>query len=49
MTGTKIQLLAHATFKITTPEGKIIIIDPWFSGNDFMKAEDKIQDKIDLK
>jgi L-ascorbate metabolism protein UlaG (beta-lactamase superfamily) len=46
--GTKIQLLAHATFKITTPEGKIIIIDPWFSGNDFMKAEDKVQEKIDL-
>ncbi len=48
MAGTQIQLLAHATFKVTTPEGKIIIIDPWFSGNEFMKAEDKVQETIDL-
>lgn len=45
---TKIQLLAHATFKVITPEGKVIIVDPWFTGNDFLQEKDKVQEKIDL-
>lgn len=48
MSSTRIQLLAHATFKVTTPEGRIIIIDPWFTGNDFIKPEDRTQDRVDL-
>ena len=35
---TKIQLLGHATFKVTTPEGKIIIIDPWLLDNPYIPA-----------
>lgn len=31
--GNKLTWLGHATFKITTPSGKVILIDPWFSGN----------------
>ncbi|MCC7245745.1 MAG: metal-dependent hydrolase [Saprospiraceae bacterium] len=45
---TKIQLLAHATFKVITPEGKVIIVDPWFTGNDFLHEKDRVQEKIDL-
>jgi L-ascorbate metabolism protein UlaG (beta-lactamase superfamily) len=45
---TKIQLLGHATFKVTTPEGRIVIIDPWLIDNPFIPEKDKVQDKIDL-
>ena len=27
--GNKITYLGHATVKITTPDGKVILIDPW--------------------
>ncbi|HOY04643.1 MAG TPA: metal-dependent hydrolase [Saprospiraceae bacterium] len=48
MGSTRIQYLAHATFKVTTPEGRIVIIDPWFTGNDFINPEDRTQDRVDL-
>lgn len=48
MPATKIQLLGHATFKITTPENKIIIVDPWLSANEFMPADLKKFDDTDL-
>ncbi|HEV2615061.1 MAG TPA: metal-dependent hydrolase [Candidatus Acidoferrales bacterium] len=31
--GNKLTWLGHATFKITTPSGKVIVVDPWVSGN----------------
>lgn len=48
MNKTKIQLLGHATFKITSPEGKIIIIDPWLTDNPFIPKQFKKQEIIDL-
>src|SRR5579871_4738781 len=31
--GIKITWLGHATFRIETPSGKIILLDPWVMGN----------------
>ncbi len=31
--GNKITYLGHATVKITTPDGKVILIDPWVTTN----------------
>lgn len=45
---TKIQFLGHATFRVTTPEGKVIIVDPWLVDNPFIPDEFKNQDKIDM-
>ncbi|RAJ00303.1 L-ascorbate metabolism protein UlaG (beta-lactamase superfamily) [Chitinophaga skermanii] len=33
MQKTKVQFLGHASFKITTPGGKSVYIDPWFTNN----------------
>ena len=48
MPSTKIQLLGHATFKVTTPENKVIIIDPWLSSNEFIPEHLKKFDDTDL-
>jgi L-ascorbate metabolism protein UlaG (beta-lactamase superfamily) len=48
MTNTQIQLLGHATFKVITPEGKIIIVDPWLIDNPFIPEDCKEQAQIDL-
>jgi L-ascorbate metabolism protein UlaG (beta-lactamase superfamily) len=48
MPSTKIQMLGHATFKVTTPENKIIIVDPWLTGNTFMPDALKQFDDTDL-
>ena len=48
MGSTRIQYLAHATFKIITPESRVIIVDPWFTGNDFIRPEDRVQERVDL-
>lgn len=48
MRNTQIQLLGHATFKITTPEGRIVLVDPWLRGNEFIREEDRRQPQIDL-
>jgi L-ascorbate metabolism protein UlaG (beta-lactamase superfamily) len=31
--GNKITWLGHSTFKITTPSGKVVLLDPWITGN----------------
>ncbi|MHB1921643.1 MAG: metal-dependent hydrolase [Chitinophagaceae bacterium] len=48
MQKTQIQFLGHASFKVTTPEGKIILIDPWLSDNPFVPLELRSQPKVDL-
>lgn len=48
MSATAIQLLGHATFKVTTPENKVIIVDPWLTGNSFMPQHLKKFDDTDL-
>lgn len=45
---TQLQFLGHATFKVITPEGKIILVDPWLTDNPFLREEDARQDKIDF-
>lgn len=40
MAKAKVKWLGHSGFKITSPEGKVIFIDPWFEGNPQAK-EDK--------
>ncbi len=48
MQHTKIQLLAHASFKLTTPEGRIILIDPWYTDNPYLPADLTVPEKVDL-
>lgn len=48
MPATSIQLLGHATFKVTTPENKVIIVDPWLSANEFMPDHLKKFDDTDM-
>ncbi|HXH27908.1 MAG TPA: metal-dependent hydrolase [Candidatus Polarisedimenticolia bacterium] len=40
--------LGHATFKITTGTGKVILIDPWVQGNPACPDTAKKLDKVDL-
>jgi L-ascorbate metabolism protein UlaG (beta-lactamase superfamily) len=40
--------LGHATFKLQTPHGKKIIIDPWVQGNPACPAEQKTIDHVDM-
>lgn len=44
----QIQFLAHASFRITTPEGHVILIDPWYTNNPALPPGLTIPDKIDL-
>lgn len=44
----QITWLGHSTFRIDTPEGKTILIDPWVMGNPACPNENKKFDKIDL-
>jgi len=48
MSSTRLQLLGHATFKVTTPEGRVILVDPWLTDNEFIPAEHRHQPRIDL-
>ena len=48
MNGVQITWLGHATFKITSPKGKIILIDPWTQGNPACPANLKQVDRVDL-
>lgn len=48
MNGVQITWLGHATFKITTAQGKILLIDPWTHGNPACPPELKNIDKVDL-
>ena len=33
LNGAQVTWLGHATFKVTTPQNKVILIDPWIEGN----------------
>jgi L-ascorbate metabolism protein UlaG (beta-lactamase superfamily) len=45
--GNKITWLGHATFKITTPSGKVIVIDPWVQTNPVCPDSLKKFDRLD--
>jgi L-ascorbate metabolism protein UlaG (beta-lactamase superfamily) len=46
--GIKITWLGHATFRIETPGGKILLIDPWVMGNPKCPDDQKTFEKIDV-
>src|ERR1700739_518989 len=46
--GTKLTWLGHATFRIETPGGKTVIIDPWIMGNPMCPPAEKNVKKVDV-
>jgi L-ascorbate metabolism protein UlaG (beta-lactamase superfamily) len=46
--GLKLTWLGHATFRIETPAGKTVIIDPWIMGNPACPASEKDVKKVDV-
>jgi L-ascorbate metabolism protein UlaG (beta-lactamase superfamily) len=46
--GIKLTWLGHATFRVETPGGKTIIIDPWVMGNPKCPEADKKVNKVDV-
>jgi L-ascorbate metabolism protein UlaG (beta-lactamase superfamily) len=46
--GIKLTWLGHATFRIETPGGKTVIIDPWIMGNPACPAAEKSVKKVDV-
>lgn len=48
LNGIQLTWLGHATFKFTTPEGKVILIDPWTYHNPVCPQEHKHIEKVDL-
>lgn len=45
--GLSITYLGHASFKVVTPGGKTVLIDPWLEGNPSCPPEHKKQSKAD--
>jgi L-ascorbate metabolism protein UlaG (beta-lactamase superfamily) len=48
LNGIKLTWLGHATFRIETPGGKTIIIDPWVMGNPACPEKEKKIKKVDV-
>ena len=46
--GNKLTWLGHSAFRITTPSGSVILIDPWVLSNPMTPAPDKKFDRIDV-
>jgi L-ascorbate metabolism protein UlaG (beta-lactamase superfamily) len=46
--GNKLTWLGHATFKITTPSGKVVLIDPWVMGNPACPDAQKKFSRLDI-
>lgn len=46
--GLKITWLGHATFRVTTPKGTTVLIDPWVMGNPACPANEKQMKKVDV-
>ena len=46
--GIKLTWLGHATFRIETPGGKTVIIDPWIMGNPMCPPNEKEVKKVDV-
>ncbi|UOQ72120.1 metal-dependent hydrolase [Hymenobacter cellulosilyticus] len=44
----QLQFLGHASFRITTPEGRIILLDPWLTGNPYVPAALRTPERADL-
>jgi L-ascorbate metabolism protein UlaG (beta-lactamase superfamily) len=48
LNGIKLTWLGHATFRVETPEGKTVLIDPWVMGNPACPAADRDIKKLDI-
>jgi L-ascorbate metabolism protein UlaG (beta-lactamase superfamily) len=48
MHGNHLTYFGHATFRITTPSGKVILIDPWLDGNPQCPEALKKVEKLDV-
>jgi L-ascorbate metabolism protein UlaG (beta-lactamase superfamily) len=48
LNGIRLTWLGHATFRIETPAGKTVIIDPWIMGNPACPAHEKDVKKVDI-
>jgi L-ascorbate metabolism protein UlaG (beta-lactamase superfamily) len=48
LNGIKITWLGHATFRVETPGGKIILIDPWVMGNPACPTTERNLKKVDV-
>src|SRR5712692_4656489 len=46
--GNKIAYLGHSTFKITTPGGKVVLLEPWVMGNPKCPEALKKFDRLDV-
>jgi L-ascorbate metabolism protein UlaG (beta-lactamase superfamily) len=46
--GVKLTWLGHATFRIETPGGRTLIVDPWIKGNPACPAADREVKKVDV-
>ena len=46
--GLKLTWLGHATFRIETPGGKTVLIDPWVMGNPMCPEKEKSVKKVDV-
>ena len=47
LNGTQLTWLGHASFRIQTPTGKTIYVDPWVMGNPMCPEKDKTVTKVD--
>jgi L-ascorbate metabolism protein UlaG (beta-lactamase superfamily) len=48
LNGITITWLGHATFRIETPAGKTVLIDPWVMGNPKCPEKDKTFSRVDV-
>jgi L-ascorbate metabolism protein UlaG (beta-lactamase superfamily) len=48
LNGIKLTWLGHATFRIETPAGKTVLIDPWVMGNPKCPESEKNVKKVDV-
>ena len=46
--GIQLTWLGHATFRIVTPAGRTVIIDPWIMNNPMCPASEKSVKKVDV-
>src|SRR5712692_8684430 len=46
--GNKLTWLGHSTFRITTPSGKVVLVDPWVAGNPACPEPLKKFDRLDV-
>jgi L-ascorbate metabolism protein UlaG (beta-lactamase superfamily) len=48
LNGIKLTWLGHATFRVETPGGKTVLIDPWVMGNPMCPEKERIIKKVDV-